>query len=211
MRWCFFYRDVCGYEEVTLNVRFRKTERRIPIVLSTQEVIALIDRLDGAKKVAAQLQYGSGLRRGELVSLRIKDVDTARRTVTVRGGKGDKDRVTVLPECLVPAIEEQKAAARKLFEQDRAANRPGVALSGALGRKHSRAGESWAWFWLFPARSESIDPVSGLKRRHHLHGSVYNEAIREGAAEAEIEKRVDVSCVEEGVFIMLYLLENPLF
>jgi integron integrase len=186
----FFYRDVCGYEEVELNVRFRKTERRMPVVLSTQEVLALIDRLDGATKVAAQLQYGAGLRRGELVSLRIKDVDTKRRTVTVRGGKGNKDRVTVLPECLVPVIEEQKAVAREWFDQDRAASRPGVALPGALARKHSRAGESWNWFWLFPARSESIDPNSGLKRRHHLHGSVYNEAVREGAAEAEIEKRV---------------------
>ncbi|MFT4639932.1 MAG: integrase [Verrucomicrobiales bacterium] len=133
-------------------------------------MLALIDRLDGATKVAAQLQYGAGLRRGELVSLRIKDVDTKRRAVTVRGGKGNKDRVTVLPECLVPVIEEQKTVAREWFDQDRAASCPGVALPGALARKHSRAGEPWNWFWLFPARSESIDPNSGLKRRHHLHG-----------------------------------------
>ena len=186
----FFYREVCGHEEVDLQVRFRKTEKRVPVVLSISEVLALIDRLDGVVKVAAQLQYGAGLRLKELMSLRIKDVDVDRRTVTIRGGKGDKDRVTVLPEILVPTIRAQKAAARKWYEKDRAANRPGVALPKALGRKHSRAGASWSWFWLFPSAKESRDPESGVERRHHLHGSSYNDRIGTAAQVAGIEKRV---------------------
>ena len=170
----------------------------MPVVLSTTEVLALIDRLDGAVKVAAQLQYGAGLRRGELMSLRIKDVDVDRRTVTIRGGKGDKDRVTVLPERMVPAIRAQKAVARKWYEEDRAANRPGVALPKALGRKHSRAGASWSWFWLFPSAKESRDPESGVERRHHLHGSSYNERIGTAAQTAGIEKRVRSHVLREA-------------
>ena len=124
------------------------------------------------------------------MSLRIKDVDVDRRTVTIRGGKGDQDRVTVLPETLVPVIRAQKALAREWYEKDRAANRPGVALPKALARKHARAGESWSWFWLFPSAKESTDPESGVVRRHHLHGSSYNDRIKNAAYAAGIEKRV---------------------
>ena len=187
----FFYREVCGCEEVDLQVRFRKTERRVPVVLSVNEVLSLIGRLDGAVKLAAQLQYGAGLRLKELVSLRIKDIDMERETVTVRGGKGDVDRVTVLPSTLKEPLRQQMEAARLLYDEDRAANRPGVSLGrAALARKHVNAGTSWTWFWLFPAERESVDPESGIQRRHHLHGGPYNEAIRRAAGKAGIAKRV---------------------
>ena len=126
----------------------------------------------------------------EVVRLRVKDVDLERGTVTVRGGKGDKDRMTVLPRSLVAKVREQIEDARRLWEKDRKEGRAGVYLPGALARKFSQAAESFAWFWLFPAKQISKDPESGIERRHHLHGKVYNEAIKRAAEAAGMEKRV---------------------
>ena len=186
----FFFRDVCGYEEVDLGVRMRKRRANVPVVLDVEEVIALIDKLEGTMRLAALVQYGSGLRRSELVSLRIKDVDVRRGTITVREGKGGKDRVTVLPESLKGVIAEQLEVSRTYFEKDRKAGRPGVALPGKLERRMPRAGQRWEWFWLFPSAKESVDPESGLQRRHHLHGGSYGNAVSEAAREAGIAKRV---------------------
>ncbi|MCB1097171.1 MAG: tyrosine-type recombinase/integrase, partial [Verrucomicrobiae bacterium] len=118
--------------------------------------------------------------------------DLARRTITVRAGKGDRDRVTVLPEGLVDDLSRQVTRARILYDSDRAAGRPGVALpgNGGLERKMPKAGTRWEWFWLFPAVNESTDPVSGLVRRHHLHTGSYGNAISEAARMAGIAKRV---------------------
>ena len=176
---------------------------------------------DGRYGLAARLQYGAGLRLSELVRLRIKDVDLERGTLTVRMGKGDKDRMTVLPKSLREQIVEQIEKAREVWRQDREAGLAGVYLPGALARKYRRAAESFEWFWLFPARQTSIDPEtriyagsgrearddgndgrqsttvanrtkpdSGIRRRHHLHGKVYNEAIQRAASAAGIEKHV---------------------
>jgi integrase len=144
----------------------------------------------GRHGLAARLQYGSGLRLSELLRLRIKDVDSARGTVTVRCGKGDKDRVTVLPRSLKDKITEQVERAREVWRGDREAGLAGVWLPGALARKFRRAAESFEWFWLFPARQVSLDPESGVLRRHHLHGKIYNEAVARAARDAGIEKRV---------------------
>ena len=111
-------------------------------------------------------------------------------TVTVRLGKGDKDRVTVLPASLRDALAQQVERARETWRADREAGLAGVWLPGALARKFRRAAESFEWSWLFPARQVSVDPESGIPRRHHLHGKVYNEAIQRAAAAVGIEKRV---------------------
>ena len=186
----FFFKDVCGFEEVDLGVRLRKTQRRVPVVLEAEEVLALIDKLPPRWQDMARLQYGAGLRLSELVRLRVKDIDLARRTVTVRQGKGDRDRATVLPQALVRPFELRLVTLRELFAADRAAGRPGVALPGALGRKMPRAGESWEWFWWFPAKEESADPESGVVRRHHEHGGSYGNAVLAAARAAGIGKRV---------------------
>ncbi|MCP5537963.1 MAG: integron integrase [Akkermansiaceae bacterium] len=186
----FLYRDVCGMEEVDLGVKLRKTTKRIPVVLDMKEVMKLIEKLEPLYRLPAQLQYGAGLRVSELVNLRIKDVDTERRQLTVRAGKGDKDRVTVVPTQLVESIEEHKKEARLLYEEDRRNDSPGVELPGALARKMPKAGERWAWFWLFPSDHESKDPESGIIRRHHLHPAVYSRALQRAALAAGIEKRV---------------------
>lgn len=186
----FFFRDVCGVADPDLRVTMRETEQRIPVVLDVPEVLSLFRELSGSRRLAAELQYGTGLRLNELVSLRIKDLDLKRGIVVVRGGKGDKDRVTVIPESLHDAIQEQKQKCRELFQADRDARRSGVALPGALSRKFPKAGERWEWFWLFPAARESKDPESEIIRRHHIHASPYGAAIRDAAARAGIEKRV---------------------
>jgi integrase len=125
-----------------------------------------------------------------VVRLRIKDVDLDRGTVTVRLGKGDKDRMTVLPKRLCEELAEQIERARALWEQDQREGVASVYLPGALARKFRKAADSFEWFWLFPAKQLSIDPESNLRRRHHLNGKVYNEAIKRAAQTARIEKRV---------------------
>lgn len=160
----FFYRDVCGVEEVRLDVKLRKTKQREPVVLTKDELLGLLDRLEGQYRLAAELQYGGGLRLGEVVGLRVNDIDSVREQVAVRCGKGDRDRTTVLPKRVKPMLKEALAGARVLFDQDRANHTPGVALPGALERKMSRSGERWEWFWIFPADHLSKDPETGVVR-----------------------------------------------
>jgi integron integrase len=174
-------------------VKLKKTGTRVPVVLSkpeTQRLLEKVESPDGRYGLAARLQYGAGLRLSELVRLRIKDVDLQRGTVTVRGGKGDKDRCSVLPKSLQVAVAEQVERVRKIWQADRDAGLAGVHIPGALGRKFRRAAESFEWSWLFPAKQVSMDPATGVRRRHHLLGPVYNEAIKRAARAAGIEKRV---------------------
>lgn len=186
----FFYREVCGCGEVELGVKMRKTARREPVILSRQEVMGLIGKMEGVYQTMAKLQYGAGLRLKELCSLRVKDVDAEALTVTVRAGKGDRDRVTVLPQAVARELQEKRGALREVWRKDREEARAGVFLPGALERKYPKAGEKWSWFWLFPAERESRDPESGVVRRHHVHEEGYVKSLGKAAEEAGIEKRV---------------------
>ena len=186
----FLFRDVCGVVEVDLGVKLRKTPVIIPVVLAVSEVLALIEKLEPIYRLPAKLQYGAGMRISELVRLRIKDVDVLRKQLTVRMGKGNKDRMTVLADSLIEEIAVQKKAMRELFDEDRAAGIAGTKLAGALARKMPRAGERWEWFWLFGATHLSEEPETKIIRRHHLHSKVYGRAITRAAARAGIEKRV---------------------
>jgi len=186
----FFFRDVCGMAEVDLNVKLRKTGKRAHVVLSKTELMGLIGKIEKHYKTPALLQYGAGLRLTELVQLRIKDVDLDRGVVTVHQGKGDKDRETIIPNCLKEDLAKEIANARSCWEEDRKNGVPGVALPGALARKMPKAGAKWAWMWIFPADHLSKDPESGIIRRHHLHPKSYAEAIRRAAESARIAKRV---------------------
>jgi len=186
----FFYRDVCGWEEVDLQVKLRKTSPRQPVILTKTELMGLVDKLEPHYKIPVLLQYGAGLRLSELVRLRIKDVDLERGVVTVHAGKGDKDRLTLLPNCLKGALKEEMKRARAFWEEDRLNGVAGVALPGALARKMPKAGERWEWMWVFPAGELSIDPKSGVLRRYHLHPKTYGDAVTDAGREAGIEKRV---------------------
>lgn len=147
----FLYRAVLEQELPWLD-RLQRPRRpqRLPVILSVEEVQAVLARMDGKHALLARLLYGTGMRIMEALRLRVKDVDFAHRTLIVREGKGNKDRVLVLPQSLEDGLRAQLACARSLWLRDRADRCPGVELPQALGRKYPRAGESWAWHWVFP-------------------------------------------------------------
>ncbi|MFB0935494.1 MAG: integron integrase [Propionivibrio sp.] len=153
-----------------------------------------------------RLAYGSGLRLMECLRLRVKDVDLSRREILVRDGKGAKDRVTMLPGRLVSAFREHLLHARRLFDADRSADRTGVYLPHALERKYPGAGQSWPWFWLFPADRLSVDPRSGIERRHHAHEQGLQRALKAAVASAGIAKPVSVHTLRHS--FATHLLES---
>ncbi|HCY63033.1 MAG TPA: integrase/recombinase [Oxalobacteraceae bacterium] len=187
----FLYKEVLGMELQWMDDLHRPTKpARRPTVLTPAEAEAIFQRMKGVHALMAQLMYGTGMRLMECVGLRVKDVDFARREITIRHGKGGKDRMTVLPLSLANALRDQIAAARMLYDADRAEQRMGVALPDALELKYPHAGMQWRWFWVFPSDHESTDPRSGVVRRHHMYEQTYQRAILRAAAEAKIDKRV---------------------
>jgi site-specific recombinase XerD len=134
----------------------------------------------------AALMYGSGIRLNECLSLRHKDIDLQHQVLTVRQGKGDTDRYSVIPTSCLTLLKDQLASARAVFISDRRTDRPGVALPGALERKYPDAGKEIAWFWVFPAPRESIDPRTGIVRRHHMYSSSLQKAFKRACGEVGV-------------------------
>jgi len=146
--------------------------------------------MSGVHQLMAKLLYGAGLRLMECVRLRVQDLDFAMRTIIVRDGKGAEDRVTVLPDSLIPPLQEHLQRVKALHEQDLAQGCGSVYLPDALARKYPNADKEWGWQYVFPANSLSQDPRSGITRRHHLHESSLQKAIKEAARLAGIVKPV---------------------
>ena len=165
-------------------------QRRIPEVLSAEEVRRVIALVGGPVQLVLKLLYGSGLRLMEALRLRVKDVDFQYLQVTVRSGKGGKDRVTPLADSLAPLLREHLERVRATFDGDRQAAVAGVWLPFALERKYPKAGVQWNWQWVFPSQSLSTDPRSGLRRRHHLDPATVDKALRAAVAKAGLSKRV---------------------
>ncbi|MCZ4313516.1 integron integrase [Comamonadaceae bacterium G21597-S1] len=191
----FLYREVLAVDLPWLNSIHRPTRKpRIPSVLTQAEVAGLLAQMDEDALTAliARLLYGTGMRLMEAMRLRIKDVDFARKVVIVREAKGGKDRVVMLPAALAPQLHRQLLAARAQWEADRHSQRGGVELPHALDAKYPRAGKSWAWFWLFPSPTLSIDPRSGVERRHHLYEDRVQRALKKAVTRAGIAKPVSV-------------------
>ncbi|KZM04804.1 integrase [Pseudomonas aeruginosa] len=139
-----------------------RPSRRLPVVLTPDEVVRILGFLEGEHRLFAQLLYGTGMRISEGLQLRVKDLDFDHGTIIVREGKGSKDRALMLPESLAPSLREQLSRARAWWLKDQAEGRSGVALPDALERKYPRAGHSWPWFWVFAQHTHSTDPRSGV-------------------------------------------------
>jgi len=185
----FLYKQVLGVDLPWLDEVVRaKRPQRLPTVLTPDEVARLLACLEGTQALMARLLYGTGMRLMECLRLRVKDVDLSRREITIREGKGNKDRMTMVPVALIPALEQHLEQVRDLWRRDRAADLPGVQLPNALERKKPGEGKTLAWFWLFPGRELSTDPRSGIRRRHHAHEQGIQRAIKRAVLAAGIVK-----------------------
>lgn len=186
----FLYKEVLRKDMnwIAGVVRARKP-RRLPVVLSRGEVRTILAEMEGTARLMASLLYGAGLRLTECIELRVKDLDFERHQIHVRGGKGDRDRVTVLPRRLEPALRKQLAAVRALHRRDFRRGDVAATMPGALAEKYPNAGREWGWQYVFPASRLCVVPESGEPRRHHVHESVLQRAVKEAVRKSGIAKR----------------------
>ena len=166
----FLYRDVLEIQLPWLDAfSHAKRPKRLPVVLSRDEIQLLLDNVERPlHSLVLRLLYGTGMRLMECIRLRVKDVDFSRGEITIREGKGRKDRVTVLPVSVSGDLKQQMAISRRYYEQDRASLIPGVYLPDALEQKYPNAGKEWAWHWVFPSSKLSTCPRTRITRRHHM-------------------------------------------
>lgn len=187
----FLYREVLGMELPWLDeVIAAKAARRLPVVLTQVEARRLLESMSGTMGLVAGLLYGTGMRLLEGLRLRVKDVEFSRREIVVREGKGNKDRVTVLPENLLLPLQAHLEKVKALHERDLDAGFGEVYLPDALARKYPNAARTWGWQYVFPSLVRSIDPRTGVERRHHLYEASVQRAVREAAKLAKIHKPV---------------------
>ena len=185
----FLYREVLNQDFGWLEDMERaKKPERLPVVFSRSEVRAVLAHLDGQRWLMASLLYGAGLRLMECVRLRVKDVDFAYRQILVRDGKGQKDRVTMLPQTVIEPLRLHLERVKALHEQDLADGFGEVYLPFALEKKYPHISREWGWQYVFPSRKRSIDPRAGKERRHHVDEKVLQEAVKKAIRAAHIPK-----------------------
>ena len=187
----FLYREVLALDLPWLaGVQRPGYTKRIPTVLTREEVAALLAGLEGAIGLVAQLLYGTGMRLMEGLRLRVKDIDFDRHVIVVREAKGNKDRVVMLPRSLAAPLRTQMLAARAQWQADRQAGGRPVEVPHALEKKYPNVGRAWGWFWLFPSPTLAQDPRTGIERRHHLFEDRLQRALKKAVNAAEIDKHV---------------------
>lgn len=185
----FLYREVLELELPWLDdVEAARTPKRLPVVLTRAEVMAVLARLEGSHGLIARLLYGTGLRIMECLRLRVKDVIFERGEILVRDGKGAKDRVTMLPASVAPALREHMERIREIHRRDLAEGHGEVYLPYALDRKYPGAGREWMWQYVFPSAQLSVDPRSGVVRRQHVQDQCVQRAIKTAVRAAGIDK-----------------------
>lgn len=185
----FLYKEVLAVDLPWLEgVTRAKKPQRLPVVMTRDEVRQVLAHMQGTHHLMASLMYGTGMRLMECVRLRVKDVDFARHEILVREGKGNKDRVTMLPDSLVSALQAHLEKVQRLHAQDCAEGHGDVYLPHALARKYPHAATDWGWQYVFPAASRSRDPRSEAVRRHHANEQAYQRAIKSAVRDAGINK-----------------------
>jgi integron integrase len=202
----FLSREVLGInvDDIAPSVRAKRGPR-LPVVLSFPETAALLAAMTGTPRLMAGLIYGGGLRVSECCELRIKDIDFDQGLLTVRSGKGDKDRTTLLPDAGREALRVQIREAADLHSADRRAGVAGVWMPDALDRKYPKAAQDLAWFWVFPSRHLSTDPRAGVVRRHHISDSVVQKAVKAAVTAAHIHKPASVHTLRHSFATHLLL------
>ncbi len=188
----FLYRHILHTEldEIELARLRPQRTKTVPTVLSKDEAKRLIANLTGTPKLIAQIMYGGGLRIMEAVRLRVKDIDFDHHQITVRDGKGENDRFTILPDAVIEPLRLHLQHVKIIHQKDLAEGFGAVYLPFALERKYSNANKDWIWQYLFPAPRRSEDKRTGLTRRHHLHETVVQRAVKDAAQRAKIDKHV---------------------
>ena len=185
----FLYREVLEVDLPWLeNVTQAKTPERMPVVLTVTEARVVLDRLRGTHWLIASLLYGAGMRLMEAARLRVKDVEFERREIIVREGKGFKDRVTMLPESVMAPLKQHLVLAKVLHREDLAGGFGDVHLPFALAKKYPNASREWGWQYVFPSRNLSVDPRSGVTRRHHVDEKGIQRAMKQAVRDAGIVK-----------------------
>ncbi len=186
----FLYNRVLKHSLEGVDAARTRKEKRIPVVLTREEIKLVLAFMEGTSDLVVKLLYGGGLRITEAVRLRVQDIDYGFKQITVRNGKGLSDRVTPFPESLAPLLHNHLERVKAIHEQDLAAGFGSVYLPHALSRKYPNAEKEWQWQFVFPSRNLSVDPRSGMTRRHHIDQSSVNKAIKQAVRKAGIVKKV---------------------
>jgi integron integrase len=187
----FLYRNVVGYDVGDLGgvIRARKP-KRIPVVMTRDEVRVVLAAMDGETRLMASLMYGTGMRLMECLRLRVLDIDFAKHEIAVRDGKGGKDRVTMLPESVVPALRAQLRHAQAVHKRDLSDGWGRVVLPDALDRKYPHAASEWRWQWAFPQQKRWSNAQTGVQGRHHVHETILQRSVKEAVRRAGVTKHV---------------------
>jgi integron integrase len=200
----FLYKKVLKIpldQEINAIRATRKTN--VPVVMTREETAKVLSLMNGIPQLAAKLMYGSGLRISEAIRLRVQDIDYQMKTLIVRSGKGDKDRVTTFPASIIPFLQAHLNKVKVIHVEDLAIGHGAVYLPHALARKYPSADKKWQWQYVFPSRDLSTDPRSGVIRRHHVDPSVINKAIRKAVQTAGLHKKISAHTlrhyVESGI------------